>query len=241
MHGITISRIFRHSALKIGDAQILFADRRAAEAYGYADPADLIGRFQSELQPPEARAYGRTAWALRQLGHFIPKHTVTTVYWPDGQVRGQDRVLGDVEGDRPGGETTYLTYVQEVPSRDLPIVTLANYGVESSDIEHITGTYTVADVLSGNHPVAQTETFSYIVSECETLSRTVFQGRYPTAIALALSDDVAVCWNEKTRATQALPLVRPRFRCDRCGWQWFGRTRARRQCPSCKYNYLHTS
>lgn len=231
MHGLTITRIVWRPELQLGDAQIIFADPRAAAAYGFSTPTALIGRYHSTLQSRDARLHGRTSWALRQLGKAIPKVTDTCVLWPDGQTRGQQRVLGEVvkQGD---GAVLYSTYVREGGSGSLPAVLPESFGVHRREIEAITGRYTVQDIHDGTHPIAQLKTFQYILEECEALSSTVYAGQYATPLDLALSSEVSVSWHADTPQAQTPPLVRCRLRCDACGWQWFGRVRERRMCPA---------
>ena len=228
---VTRCRYYRIGSLFVADTQILSIDQAGAKHFA-RPPRELVGMHMSDLQSQAWREAGHRRYLDRKLGKPLSKDYVVMVQRPDGEEIPQRREFGGFMMGKEKGEDVYLTYLEHVMHCDAPPTLQALSPAEQRLARAYNGDCTVAELrrrlATKNLPLALLESFQHIIRECEELSSGYFAGKYTTPLDLALSDDVAVCWDGKQG-----PKIRPRFPCDRCGWVWYGRAKQRAECTAC--------
>lgn len=242
----TITRVYEHHALEIKDGLIDQANDAAAELYGFACAADLVGRFISDLQLPISRLAGQLRWVARQEGHRMAQEYITLVHRPDGEVVGHwGKLISVMEGIH--GQS-YLTQLEGVCQLDEPPVPdLDALGITPEQAVIHTGRYTVAEVrarLADGLPLPGGEKLSTIVAEGERVSIESFGWAPGRGLDFILRGDLCtVCYSEKAHIKT---VVSPRFHHPECGWAWDahvgpdGQPPARRMCPACRIHLDRT-
>ena len=233
--------VFYHTPVGlIGDTKIIASNARAPALFGFDTVDEFVGQHMSDLQSPEWREAGHQRYLDRKLGRRVSKRYAVVVRHPDGAEVGQTREFRGFYAGEDGREM-YGVIVR--PTREVdhcPVRELEES--EQRLANQINGDLTMAEarmLLNSVSDLDGLETFQHIISQCDVLSSGVFAGKYQHPLDLYVSNDVTVAWEHFGEKAQAAPMVRPRFRCDRCGWAWYGRTARRGQCtyPGCKKSY----
>ena len=236
MPAFLLCELYYQPLLGVGDVRITHASldpkHDIAALFGVAHPTDLVNRFLSDFQDFDWREYGRTRWALRQLGYAIPPDYCTMVRGPGGQMIGQRRELASTwVGEE---REAYLMRVEPIREVDhLPVLRYDDYGVDKAAAEAITGLRSVAQLRSqlatDKMSLPFGERFTTILSRCDRLVKQK-RVKAPTALDAALHPKVG--WSLDGKKA---PVVTVHQTCPRCAWQWhYGGVDTPNQCPRCR-------
>ena len=228
----------------IGDIKIAACNAAAPALFGFTTPAELVGHHMSYLQPPEWRIAGHQRYMDRKQGRKVSDRYAVVVRHPDGALAGQTREFGGFYLGEHGQE---LYEVIAHPVREVshcPIRTLERG--EQELCRELNGDWTMAEVQQllddQTSNLDGLEIFQDIIRQCDVLSSGPFAGKYRSPLDLAVSKDVAVSWRTFGKKSKQTPVVvRGLFRCEQCGWQWYGSAgkahKAQCTAPGCRKNY----
>lgn len=228
---------------RIGDIKIVACNARAPALFGLNTPDELVGQYMSYLQPHEWRVAGHQRYMDRKLGRKVGRRYAVAVQHPDGTLAGQTREFTGFFHGENGAELYEVIARQAREVDHCPIRELEEK--EQELCRTLNGDWTMAKAQQllddPDSTLDGMETFHDIIRQCHVLSSGVFAGKYRSALDLAVSNykDVAIAWRTFGKKAQIPVVVRARYTCDRCGWQWYGRAARRAQCtaPGCRKNY----
>jgi len=231
-HALTLSRRIAVSPCVV-DAQVVQATAEAAALYGYAQPEEVVGQWQSSLQHPQDVSLCRAMAIRRHFGYdHIPHEYVIRIR--QGDSARFRRVWKHTTQMELAGDTYWLTVLEETHApllADTLDITAAFPLPDSDEVQQYSGLMSVAEMMmrlqqtySPWQPRTDLTPFLFqanmpaMQTSCHPEHR---RGRRDTSASIVLPPGRTMALGDGTFL----------HRCGRCGVPWISRRADPVACP----------